>query len=42
MTVMNVVAPISALFGTVIVVWAYFRYGRLATMEPHHHAEERR
>ncbi|MHB2211474.1 DUF4396 domain-containing protein [Methylobacterium sp. CM6257] len=41
MTVMNVVWPVSALFGTVVVVWAYFRYGRLATMEAHHYAKAR-
>ncbi|MCX4195014.1 DUF4396 domain-containing protein [Methylobacterium organophilum] len=41
MAVMNVVWPVTALFGTLAVVWAYFRYGRLATMEAHHHAEER-
>jgi len=41
MTVMNVVWPVSALFGTVVVVWAYFRYGRLGTMEAHHRAMER-
>lgn len=41
MTVMNVVWPVSALFGTLAVVWAYFRYGRLATMDAHHHAKER-
>ncbi|MFJ7441187.1 DUF4396 domain-containing protein [Methylorubrum thiocyanatum] len=41
MTVMNVVWPVSALFGSVAVVWAYFRYGRLATMEAHHRAKER-
>ncbi len=41
MTVMNVVWPVSALVGTVVVVSAYFRYGRLATMEAHHHAKER-
>jgi hypothetical protein len=41
MTVMNVVWPISALFGTIIVVWACFRYGRLATMVVHHRAKER-
>lgn len=39
MTVMNAVWPVSALFGTVAVVWAYHRYGRLATMEAHHHAK---
>lgn len=40
MAVMNVVWPVSALFGSVAVVWAYFRYGRLATMRAHHHAAE--
>jgi len=33
MAIMNVVWPITALFGTVLVVWAYFRYGR--AMAPH-------
>ena len=33
--------PVSALFGTLVVVWAYYRYGRLATMEAHHNAKER-
>lgn len=41
MAVMNVVWPVTALFGTLAVVWAYFRYGRLATMEAHHRAKER-
>ena len=41
MPVMNVVWPVCALFGTIAVVWAYFCYGRLATMEAHHHAMER-
>ncbi len=41
MTVMNVVWPVCALFGTLAVVWAYFRFGRLATMEAHHRAMER-
>jgi hypothetical protein len=31
MWIMNVVWPVSALFGTVITLWGYFRYGRLAT-----------
>lgn len=39
MTVMNIVWPVSALFGTVATVWAYFRYGRLATIAAHHHAK---
>ncbi len=33
MWIMNVVWPLAALFGTVLTIWAYFRYGRLATME---------
>ena len=33
MWIMNVVWPVVALFGTVLTIWAYFRYGRLATME---------
>ena len=41
MTVMNVVWPVTALFGTVAVAWAYVRYGRLATMEAHNAAMER-
>jgi hypothetical protein len=36
----SIVWPVSALFGTVLIVWAYFRYGRLATMEAHHHAKQ--
>lgn len=31
MWIMNLVWPVTALFGTGFVVWAYFRYGRLAT-----------
>jgi hypothetical protein len=31
MWIMNVVWPVTALFGTVITLWGYFRYGRLAT-----------
>jgi hypothetical protein len=41
MTVMNVVWPVTALFGTSAVVWAYFRYGRLASMAAHHAAHPR-
>lgn len=33
MGIMNVVWPITALFGTLVTVWGYFRYGRLATKE---------
>lgn len=31
MWIMNVVWPVTALFGTVLTTWAYLRYGRLAT-----------
>ena len=31
MWIMNVVWPVSALFGSVLSLWAYFKYGRLAT-----------
>lgn len=31
MWIVNVVWPVTALFGSVIAVWAYLRYGRLAT-----------
>lgn len=30
MWIMNVVWPVTALFGTVLAVWAYYKYGRLA------------
>jgi len=33
MTIMDIVWPVTALFGTVITVWGYFRYGRLASRE---------
>ncbi len=33
MAVMNVVWPVTALFGTVLTVWAYFRYGRESTAQ---------
>ena len=33
MWIMNIVWPVVALFGTVLTVWAYFRYGRLVIME---------
>jgi CRP-like cAMP-binding protein len=32
MWIMNVVWPVAALFGTVVSLWAYFRYGRLSMM----------
>jgi hypothetical protein len=33
MWIMSVVWPATALFGSVLMVWAYFAYGRLATTE---------
>jgi hypothetical protein len=33
MAVMNIVWPVTALFGTALTLWMYFRYGRLASME---------
>ncbi|MFL6717234.1 MAG: DUF4396 domain-containing protein [Burkholderiaceae bacterium] len=33
MGIMNIVWPVTALFGTVITFWGYLRYGRLATGE---------
>jgi hypothetical protein len=33
MWIMNIVWPVTALFGSVLSVWGYFRYGRLATDE---------
>jgi len=33
MAIMNIVWPVTALFGTVLTLWGYFRWGRLATQE---------
>ena len=33
MTIMSVVWPVTALFGTALTLWLYFTYGRLATRE---------
>ena len=33
MWIMNVVRPVTALFGAVWIVWQYFAYGRLASKE---------
>nr|WP_255599473.1 DUF4396 domain-containing protein [Afifella sp. IM 167] len=41
MWIMNVVWPAVALFASVIALWAYFAYGRLATHEKMHVAMER-
>jgi len=32
MWIMNVVWPVVALFGTGLTIWAYFRFGRLLTL----------
>lgn len=42
MWIMDVVWPVTALFGTVWVAWQYFVYGRLATHETMHAAMERK
>ena len=41
MWIMNLVWPITALFGTVWVLWQYFTYGRLATHARMHEAMQR-
>ena len=41
MWIMNVVWPVVALFGSVVWLWAYFAYGRLATHEKMHAAMQR-
>ena len=41
MGIMNVVWPVTALFGTAWVLWQYFAYGRLATHEKMHAAMEK-
>jgi hypothetical protein len=41
MWIMNAVWPVTALFGTVWVLWPYFTYGRLATHAKMHAAVER-
>lgn len=39
MWIMNVVWPVTALFGSVWIVWQYFKYGRLAERRLAHEAE---
>ena len=39
MRVMNVVWPVTALFGTIPTLWGYFRYGRESTREAMHKAK---
>ena len=41
MWIMNIVWPVTALFGTVFAVWAYFKYGRLATHKRVMEAQQR-
>jgi hypothetical protein len=41
MRIMDVVWPVTALFGTVLVVWQYYRYGRLAEHSKAHAAMRR-
>jgi hypothetical protein len=41
MWIMNVVWPVTALFGTAWILWQYFSYGRLATHKEMHAAKER-
>jgi len=41
MWIMNVVWPVTALFGTLWIVWQYFTYGRLAEHKRAHAAMER-
>jgi hypothetical protein len=41
MWIMNIVWPVTALFGTFWILWQYFTYGRLATHEAMHRAMER-
>ena len=42
MWIMNLVWPVTALFGTVWIVWQYFAYGRLATHSKMHAAMQRK
>ncbi len=41
MWIMNIVWPVTALFGSVWIVWQYFRYGRLATRRLAREAKQR-
>lgn len=41
MWIMNIVWPVTALFGTIWIIWQYFKYGRLATYEQAHSAMKR-
>ena len=41
MWIMNVVWPVTALFGSIWIVWQYFRYGRLAERRLAHMAKQK-
>jgi hypothetical protein len=41
MWIMNVVWPVTALFGSIWIVWQYFRYGRLAERRLAHEAKQK-
>ena len=41
MWIMDIVWPVTALFGTIWILWQYFNYGRLATHDKAHAAKER-
>lgn len=41
MGIMNIVWPVSALYGSVLAVWAYYKYGRLATARKVREAKSR-
>lgn len=41
MWIMNIVWPVSALYGTVFALWGYFKYGRLASQRAMMQARER-
>ena len=42
MWIMNIVWPVTALFGTIWILWQYFTYGRLATHAKMHAAMKRK
>lgn len=41
MGIMNIVWPVTALFGTVWIVWQYFKYGRLSEHRLAHQAKQK-
>ncbi len=40
MWIMNIVWPVTALYGSGLALWAYFRFGRLSTQQAVHRAHE--